>query len=173
MSIMTYPIRTAAVLATLALATTPAMAQRIVPFHDQGRALAEQLADALDADADGMIDAAELDGFAAAVFASVDRDGDGAMTAEELASWRYGMADIAAFRGREEAFETTIALVHDIFDRDNDRRVTPAEHAAAIAHSADYADLDGDGVLTREEYLDGFVFNVAMRNALVPRRGEP
>jgi hypothetical protein len=170
---MAHPIRTAAVLATLALATTPAMAQRVVPFHDQGRALAEQLADVLDEDGDGVIDRAELDEFSAAVFASVDRDGDGVMTADELASWRYGMADIATFRGREEAFETTIAFVHDIFDRDNDGRVTATEHVAAIAHSATYADLDGDGVLTRDEYLDGFVFNVAMRNALVPRRGEP
>lgn len=33
--------------------------------------------------------------------------------------------------------------------------------------SADYADLDGDGSMSHDEYPSGFVFPIAMRNALV------
>ena len=167
------PISATATAFVAAIAAAPVGAQRTIPTHDEGRALTEQLAGAVDEDGDGIIDPRELNAFAEAVFMSVDTDGDSAMSIAELAGWRYGMADIAAFRDRSQAFETTIAFVHDIFDRDDDGRVTPAEHAAAVAHSAAYADLDSDGVLTRDEYLDGFIFNVAMRSALVPRREEP
>ncbi|MBM2576378.1 hypothetical protein JQC91_08665 [Jannaschia sp. Os4] len=134
---------------------------------DYGRAMVERMAETADADGDGRISYPEVDALAKAVFPSIDADGDGAVTRDEMVGWEYGFADLAAFRGRDEAFRATVNVVFDIFDRDDDGRVTPSEHVAAAAHSARYADRDGDGTLSREEYLSGFIFNIAMRNALV------
>lgn len=156
-------------IAILVLAGSPAAAQRTVPFHDEGRALAEQLAGVIDENGDRIITPEELHDFGDLVFVSVDTDEDGAMSIDELAGWRFGMADIATFRDRDQAFRTTVSFVHDLFDRDNDGRVTAEEHTAEIDRSFVYADMDGDGLLTLEEYLDGFIFNIAMRNALVAR----
>ncbi|MFQ6549069.1 hypothetical protein AADZ90_014025 [Aestuariibius sp. 2305UL40-4] len=135
---------------------------------DAGRAAAEIFAQEIDADGDGVISDTELQGFGDSVFASIDLDGDGAMSEEEMRDWRFGMSDLAEFRERTQAYDTAVAMAFDIFDRDNDSAVSPDEHAAAIQASADYADLDGDGALSIPEYLDGFIFNVAMRSALVP-----
>lgn len=135
--------------------------------NDPGRAIAEAIAAQVDADSDGFIDLAELDAAAEEAMAAIDRNDDGRMTRGELMSWQMGMAELAAFRDRAASYETVMAFVFDIFDRDNDSIVSPEEHRAAVLRSYDYADLDEDGRLTIEEYLGGFIFNVAMRSATV------
>lgn len=135
--------------------------------NDPGRAIAERLAARIDRNGDGRIDEAEIRAASAEALASIDADGDGRMTPGELLDWPLGMADLAAFRGRSGSYETAMAIVFNIFDRDGDGIVSGAEHEAAVMHSYAYADLDGDGVLTTGEYLGGFIFNVVMRNATV------
>ncbi|MEM8818969.1 MAG: EF-hand domain-containing protein [Pseudomonadota bacterium] len=135
--------------------------------HDEGRAYAEQLADAIDIDRDGTIQDSELLAFAEVAFRTVDVDESGTMSEAEMVGWRYGMKRLAIFREREQAYRTTIALVFDIFDENNDGQVDRDEHVAAVQRSAAYADYNGNGLLERDEYLSGFIFNVAMRAALV------
>ena len=134
--------------------------------QDSGRAVAEQFATIMDADGDGTMSAQEVRAFADTAFGSVDTDENGALSVAEMIDWQYGFAELAAFRDRTQAFETTVAVIHDMFDRDNDGLVTTEEHDDAILRSVEYSDLDGDGTLTREEYLGGFIYNIAMRNAL-------
>ncbi len=141
--------------------------------NDPGRAIAERLAVQIDADRNGLIDRAEIRSAATGALASIDADGDGRMTLAELEGWRYGMADLATFRDRGQSYATVIAFVFDIFDRDGDGIVASDEHEAAVLHSFAHADLDGDGMLTRDEYLGGFIFNVAMRNAVVEPEMRP
>lgn len=137
------------------------------PIHDDGRARAEAIAMATDRDADGLLSWAELERMSDDVFASMDEDTNGTVDRDEFAAWRYGMADLADFRDRAASYETTMAFVFDVFDRDNDEAITEDEHEEAVRRSHDYADLDGDGALTIREYLDGFIFNIAMRSAVV------
>ncbi|QPH54812.1 EF-hand domain-containing protein [Pontivivens ytuae] len=157
-----------AALALSALLLNPALAQTL-PQHDAGRAMGENFAQRIDADTDGIIGEGELLSFGEGVFASIDTDGDGTVSLAEMRDWRYGMADLAEFRERTQAYETSIAVLFDMFDRNNDGSVSVAEHEHALRMSSRYADLDEDGVLSWDEYLEGFIFNIAMRNALTER----
>ena len=144
----------------------PAASEPAVTRPDQGRAVGEQIAAAIDADRDGLIAKVELRAFSARVFASIDVDADGSLTLPELRGWREGLLDLAVFRGRTEAFETGTAILFDLFDRNADGRVDAAEHDRLVTRSALEADMDSDGRLTRREFLDRFVVSIAMRNAL-------
>lgn len=155
-------MRFGSVLASIAmLSSTIALAER-----DQGRAIAEQFAAQIDADHDGTLEEDEVLAFSKAVFASMDVDGSGGLTFEEMRDWEHGMADLAAFRHREEAFDASIGMAFALFDRDRDGLISPGEYETGVRVAAGLADGDQDGNLTVNEYLDGFIFNIAMRTAL-------
>ncbi|GFE65800.1 EF-hand domain-containing protein [Litoreibacter roseus] len=150
---------------TLILPASGAVAQ--METHSAGRALAEQFASGIDVNSDGTITFEELNNATDEAFASVDTDGDGSATFAEMRDWKYGFGELATFQGRDARFTTSIAIVFDIFDRDNDGLVTLEEHQTGIVNSSQYADTDEDGVLTFEEYYEGFIYNIAMRNVFV------
>lgn len=161
-------IRLAAVLAALTAGT--ASADDAGPSRpDNGLAQAESIAATMDADGDGGITAEEALSFAGPVFASIDADSSGGVSRAEMREWEFGMADLAAFRGRTQAYETAIAITFDAFDADRDGSIDEAEHSAGVARSVAQADADGDGAMSRAEFLDRFVYSVAMRNALEDR----
>ena len=131
------------------------------------RSVLEAVAAALDADDDRIIAPAELAPAAASVFVSMDADRDGRLVLAEMLGWRDGLGEMAAFRGRSQAYEATLGLVFDMFDEDGDGAVDAPEHARAIRKAARLADADRDGELSMEEYRTRFMLNVALRNAMV------
>ncbi|MFQ6549070.1 hypothetical protein AADZ90_014030 [Aestuariibius sp. 2305UL40-4] len=151
------------VLAWLAMGLAPMAAHA---ERDPGRAIAELFATQMDADRDGVLEDGEVIAFSEAVFSSMDIDGSGGLTFEEMRDWEHGMADLATFRHREEAFDASIGMAFALFDRDRDGLISPAEYKAGVRIAAGLADGDKNGTLTVNEYLDGFIFNVAMRTAL-------
>ncbi|MFQ6552843.1 hypothetical protein AAD018_010935 [Aestuariibius insulae] len=152
-------------LAGLAIAAGPALAAPLTDTHDSAKAVGDMFARSIDVDLDGMISRRELIDFGDQVFVSVDQDGDGMIVLEELQTWQFGLADLAEFRGRDQAYLTSMAIVFDVMDRNNDQTVSSSEYERATLVSADYANVNGDDLLTREEYLQGYIFNIAMRNA--------
>lgn len=165
-------VRTARVAAFLlvALAARPALAETSGQVRpDLGLAHAESIAAQMDADRDGLITAPEAEAVSGRVFASMDADASGDITRAEMRGWEFGMADLAAFRNRSQAYDTAIGIAFDVLDDDRDGRVTAAEHAAGIARSIAVSDADGDGGVSRTEFLQRFVYSVAMRNALQER----
>src|SRR3546814_14161525 len=71
--------------ATTAAAGTAALASGQSGFHHADRgAVQQERFDAMDADKDGKVTAAEMRAFRAARFARADADGDGKLTVEEL-----------------------------------------------------------------------------------------
>ncbi|MEM8850591.1 MAG: hypothetical protein AAGE03_11220 [Pseudomonadota bacterium] len=154
-------------LAVLPLLVSPALAQTVPAEPDAARALMQSFAGTMDADQDGEISSAELVDFSDQVFQSLDTDGSGGIAAEELIEWEFGVADMAAFRGREQAYATAITFVHDLFDTDNDEAISPTEHREGILRSRDYADVDRDGRLVTAEFLRNFIYSMAIRSALI------
>ncbi len=152
-------------LAGLAITAGPVLATPQMDTHDSAKAVGDMFAQSIDVDLDGAISRRELIDFGDQVFVSVDQNADGMIVLEELQTWQFGLADLAEFRGRDQAYLTSMAIVFDVMDRNNDQSVSPSEYERATLVSADYANVNGDDLLTREEYLEGYIFNIAMRNA--------
>ncbi len=73
---------------------------------------------------------------------------------------------MAAHRDRAQAYHAAFGLVFDLFDRSGDARLDLAEYRTALDRSLDFADRDGDGAMTHDEFMRGFVPNVALRHAM-------
>lgn len=150
----------------LACAQTASAEGTSRPPNDAARAMGEAIALDIDTDRDGVLTPHEIAAATREVFASIDGDGDRRITPAEMRGWRNGFDEIAAFRGRGPSYDTAIAIAFDLFDRDDDGRVSPRELDRALAASAAYADTDADGRLTVGEFREGFILNVLIRNAL-------
>ncbi|MFO6464026.1 EF-hand domain-containing protein [Jannaschia sp. KMU-145] len=164
-------IRPAALLLA-ALAATSALAQETVPASatvDAARAQIEALAAEMDVDGDARITLDELQAAAGQIFPSIDADASDGLTRAEFLGWEFGLAEMAAFRGRTQGYEAAMGMVFDLFDRDGSQGIDAAEFEAAMVESHAYADLDGDAALSAAEFRSNFVVNVALRNALVPQ----
>lgn len=162
-----YPsiIGLAAAIVATAIVATPALAQS--SDEPEPRQLAGLVFGSVDADGDELATYSEMLDFSEQIVFAADTNADGAMSLEEFSTWDFGMQNIARERGREDAMASTIRFVHDLWDRDNDRLISKQELERGIIASMDYADLDGDRTLTRTEFLDGFVTNIAYRSSLV------
>ena len=133
---------------------------------DAVRARIEEAARTLDADRDGLVSPGEMRAAAEAAFPTFDADGSGDVDPAEFRGWRFGHADVARFRGRAQAFDAVTGFVFDLFDVGGDGRLDRGEFLAALDASLRYADRDGDGARTRDEYLRGFIGSVALRHAV-------
>ena len=147
------------------LIAVPSLAQDSTE-EPEGRQLAALVFDSIDADRDDRATYGEMIDFSEQVIAATDTNEDGSVSYGEFATWDFGMQNLASREGREQALTATLALVYDLWDRDNDDALTPAEFERGVVAGADYADLDGDRALTREEFLDGFITNIAFRSGL-------
>ena len=59
-------------------------------------------------------------------------------------------------------------VVYGFWDRNGDGSITEGEHRKAIVADIERADLNGDAVLDKSEFLRGFSVLVAIRAALQP-----
>lgn len=98
---------------------------------------------ALDRDADGVVDRAEWDRYGARVFARLDGDGDGILSAEEMARAHAALdLDGDGFISEDEAIVGGL-------DRDGDGRISAEEWDAIRAIVG--LDTDGDGGVSLRE----------------------
>lgn len=100
------------------------------------------------------------------IFVSMDSDDDGNLSFDEFFGWDFGFKNLAEEKGREQAYETALKMVFNIWDRDANGFVTSIEQRAGVARDFVRNDLDGDYALSRPEFLGGFLINVALRTAL-------
>lgn len=132
-----------------------------------GRALASELFLDIDENGDGSLSLPEALAFSGVVQARLDDDNDGALTFAEFADGSSWLDELAEYRGRTDRLETALRIVYDFWDRDNGGGLSAAEHQVGALNAFTYADLDRDLRLSEDEFLGGFVFAIAMRNALV------
>lgn len=157
----------AAVSASSVSATSPETPARDAGVVDAGLALAEAVATEVDANGNGSAELREVLDYSREAFVAVDADNSGDVSFTEFETDIFGFRDLAEFRGRLQAYQTANRIAFDLFDRDNSGAVSLEEHELAVANSVFYADLDGDSKLSREEFLNGFIYFVVLRNGLV------
>lgn len=134
---------------------------------DAARAMVEEWAGVLDANGDRRIDGGEMAEGLSRVFPSVDADSSGSVSQAEFRDWEFGLAEMAAFRDRAQAYDAAMGVVFDLYDRDDDGALTMEEYREAIDRSMAYADFDEDGAMSYDEFRRGFIINVALRHAMV------
>lgn len=134
----------------------------------EGRKVGETIFATMDPTGRGWIHQGDLEQFRALVFTGMDSDDDKKVPYAEFAAWDPGFAYVANDMKRGEAYTTASKIVFAFWDRNGDGEMTEAEMRLAMSADFRRADLDDDGTLSQQEFLQGFPIMLAMRAALRP-----
>jgi Ca2+-binding EF-hand superfamily protein len=108
--------------------------------------------DTLDADGDGTITTDEIAAARAGMVDGIDADGDGMLSADEIAAFHM--------RGMQARADAMAARMIEALDADGDGMLSAAELLARpmpmqmMTRMFDRADADGDGAISRQEWDD-------------------
>ncbi|WP_306118627.1 MULTISPECIES: hypothetical protein [unclassified Roseitalea] len=134
----------------------------------QGRELSELVFGSIDLDGKGHVHMGDMERFRAEVFDAMDADGDLKITYDEFSAWDPGYAIIAQAEGQPQAYATATRIVFSFWDRNADFVLTEAEMRFAVSADFRRADLNDDGLLSEQEFLQSFGVIVALRAAIRP-----
>ncbi|MEM1284313.1 MAG: EF-hand domain-containing protein [Pseudomonadota bacterium] len=152
-----------------AVATGPSIAQT---SSDEpgiaGRMLAETIFDAMDVNDRGSIHLAEIDSFNGSVFAGMDYDENRRISLDEFSQWDPGFQPIAEELGRGEAYVTAQKIMFAFWDRDGSGELNEAEMDYATRADFRRADANDDGLMTKDEFFEGYPVVIAMRATIRP-----
>ncbi len=131
-----------------------------------GRELAELIYGSIEDNPNGAADMGEFVNFGQDIFASMDTDESGSIDPVEFTEWDFGFNFIAEDEGQERAYQTAQKVLFAIWDHDGDGKIERREYHKSMVWDFRRADTDDDAFLTREEFLSGYVVNLAYRAAL-------
>lgn len=155
-------MKTLVLAACLPLLATVAMAEE----QTEGRHLAELSFASIDDTGRGYVDMGQMEQTRQDIFVSMDADDSGKLTEDEMLAWGYGFQTVAEDENKQRAYETAMKIVFAFWDRDGNGEITEGEHRRAIIADIQRADLNGDAVLDKSEFFNGFSVMVATRIAL-------
>ena len=151
-------------LTTIALSL--ALALPGVAFAQEGKELAELVFEGIDTADRGYVDMGEFSNFGGDVFHSMDYDDSGKVSLEEFMNWSAGSSVIAEEIDRTHAYETAMRVVFAFWDRNGNGELTRTEHRQSLVTDFRRADLDNDMTIDKDEFLNGFSINIALRAVL-------
>lgn len=131
-----------------------------------GRDLAELIYGSIEDNPNGAADMGEFVNFGQDIFVSMDYDEDGSVDLGEFTEWDFGFNFIAEDEGQQRAYVTAQKILFAFWDRDANGLISRSEYHTAMAADFRRADTDDDAFLTRDEFLRGYVINVAYRAAI-------
>ena len=131
-----------------------------------GRELAELIYGSIEDNPTGAADMGEFVNFGQDIFVSMDSDESGSVDPNEFTEWDFGFNFIAEDQGQERAYETAQKILFAIWDHDGDSEIARQEYHKSMVWDFRRADTDDDAFLTRDEFLSGYVVNLAYRAAL-------
>lgn len=147
------------------LASTPninAQEQDITP----GRQLSEIIYGSIEENPNGRVDMGEFVDFGQDIFASMDFDDDGSIEFAEFKQWDFGFNFIAKDEGQQHAYQAAQKILFAVWDRDGDGKIKRREYHKAMIWDFTRADVDDNALLSREEFLKGYIVIVAYRAAI-------
>ncbi len=131
-----------------------------------GRELAEIIFGSMEISPTTGADMGDFVSFGSDIFVSMDYDDSGSVNLEEFTDWDFGFNFIAEDEGQKRAYETAQKIVFAVWDHDGDGDVTQHEYHKSMVSDFRRADTDDDAFLSRNEFLNGYIINVAYRAAL-------
>lgn len=142
----------------------PGSAQTQDPFP--GRELAELIYGSIDNGSDNAADIGAFVSFGQDIFVSMDADTSGSIDLGEFMDWDFGFDFIARDQGQERAYHTAQRIIFANWDHNGDGQIGHREYHKSMVWDFRRADTDDDALLTRAEFLKGYVINLAYRAAL-------
>lgn len=143
-------------------AATVAQSEEMTP----GRELAEIIFGSMEINPTAGADMGDFVSFGSDIFVSMDYDDSGSVHLKEFMGWDFGFNFIAEDEGKKRAYETAQKIVFAVWDHDGNGDVTQREYHKSMVSDFRRADTDDDALLSRNEFLNGYIINVAYRAAL-------
>lgn len=84
----------------------------------------------------------------------------------EFSDWDFGFNFIAQDVGQEHAYLAAQKIIFAVWDRDGDRTINRREYRKAMIWDFNHADINDDALLTKDEFLDGYIIIKAYRAAI-------
>lgn len=143
-------------------AGTMAQSEEMTP----DRELAEIIYGSMDISPTEGADMGEFIRFGSDIYVSMDHDDNGSVDLKEFTDWDFGFNFIAEDEGQQRAYETAQKIVFAVWDHDGDGEITEREYHKSMVTDFRRADTDDNAFLTRDEFLSGYLINIAYRAAL-------
>ena len=132
-----------------------------------GRELSELIFGSIEDDPEGAADMGEFVNFGKDIFVSMDANENLSIDQIEFMEWDFGFDYIAEDEGQVRSFETAKKIIFAIWDQDADGRISKSEYDKAMVTDFRRADTDNDALLSREEFLSGYIVILAYRAAIL------
>ena len=123
---------------------------------ETGQELSEVLFEGVDSTGNGILDFGEIHQMSEDIAFSVDSDGDQLITLDEFRTYDFGFAYLAEAEGESETFSAVERVMFAVADLDANGAIDEREWRLSSRWSFERADLDGNAVLTKQEFLNGW-----------------
>ncbi len=131
-----------------------------------GRELAELIYGSIEDNPNGAADMGEFVSFGRDIFVSMDANESGSIDLSEFTEWDFGFNIIAEDEGQERAYQAAQKIIFAIWDHDGNGEIGRHEYHKSMVWDFRRADTDDDAFLTRDEFLSGYLINLAYRAAI-------
>lgn len=159
-------MRTLLIACAMSLLSTPtvlAASNNITP----GKELAQTIFGSIEDNPSGSVDMGEFVAFGNDIFASMDTDDSESIDPSEFSQWDFGFNFIAENVGQKRAYETAQKVIFANWDHDANGEISNREYRKSMNWDFRRADVDDNALLTREEFLCGYVVIFAYRSAII------
>ncbi|SNZ19352.1 EF-hand domain-containing protein [Cohaesibacter gelatinilyticus] len=155
-------LTTRALILFMTIAAVPTQADEATP----GGGLAKDIYGSIEDNPNGRVDLGEFINFGRSIFDSMDSDESGHVDFSEFTEWDFGFNFIAEEKGQEQAYKAAQKIIFAFWDRDGDGKLQLKEYHKSMNWDFNRADLNDDAFLSRNEFLEGYIVNVAYRAAI-------
>lgn len=131
-----------------------------------GLELAETVFGSIEDRPNQMVDMGEFTSFGESIFVSMDSNESDSIDYSEFDEWDFGFNYIAENADQERAYATAKHIIFAFWDRDGDGSIGLSEYHQAMISDFRRADIDHNALLTRDEFLSGYIVNIGYRAAI-------
>lgn len=132
-----------------------------------GKVLAQTIFGSIEDNPSSSVDMGEFVAFGKDIFASMDADDSGSIDPGEFSQWDFGFNFIAENAGQKRAYETAQKIIFANWDHDANGQISKREYHKSMNWDFRRADVDDNALLTREEFLRGYIVIFAYRAAVI------